>query len=657
MKRKYTHVSTVLAASLLSVALLNQAHGQDSPVPRPAPIPADDKLARVEFRDTPLASVIQLLAGVSGENIVASTEASKTHVSLLLRNVPAQAVVEELCRANNLYQQRNPQTGIIHILTTQEFQLQLGDSREQQTEVFTLLYPNAVDAAVAIRDLYGDRVQLSLGVPQELDTRDIQERLNRFDLVDQRSQITGTLSNGYNGSSGSNGNYGNTTNNTNYANNTSAQRYGNTSVVGDTLSSLTQLNPPASRGAEAPGKTTQDLAALRAIEDATTPEERAAAIDHYLSVANRSARNRNTDIFVTVVRRDNLVIVRTSDSNILAQIGALIRQIDVPTPLVLLEVKVLSIDLTDNFSSAFDWQYSDRVNSAGGFSSGNILAPPGDALPPSGQTPIGIGGTGLISNALAFQFVSANFRARLQLLETKNRVTSLAAPLLLTANNEVSRLFVGQNYPVVTNVSSQTVVNNNNAITTPTTQFQFQPVGTTLLLSPTINSDRTVTLRILQETSSVNVGGANIPFVGSNGTVTNFAVDVVQSRAVSGTVVAKDGLMVAVGGLIQEQVNDSRQEVPILGRIPILGILFRNQNTGRSRQELIIMIRPFVLSTPAESEQISKKLTEQLSIHPKAQDPTGTLNSFRPDEVPRPNLPKSKLQDLFQFHNVQPADY
>jgi general secretion pathway protein D len=656
MKRLSMQAGTVLAALILTVMPLGQARGQNalpSFTPAVATMPAEDQLARVEFRNVPLADALRLLAGVSGDNIVASTEASKTHVSLLLRNVPVLTAIDELCKTNDLYQQRDPQTGITRILTTQEFQRQLGDSREQKTQVFTLLYPNALDVAVAIRDLYGDRVQLSLGVPQELDTRDIQERFNRFDLVDQRSQIQGLTSNG---STGPNGTNNNTANGNNYTSTSSAQRYGNTSIVGDSLSSLAQ--PAPTRGGEvAPGKTPPDLAALRSIEEATTPEERAAAIDRYLSASNRGVSNRKTDIFVTVARRNNLVIVRTSDQNTLAQVGKLVQKMDVPTPLVLLEVKVLSIDLTDGFSSAFDWQFTDRLNWAGGFSSGNIQAPLSDALPPSGQIPIGIGGTGVKPNALSFQFVSSNFRARLQLLEDKNRVTSLAAPLLLTANNEVSRLFVGQNYPVVTNVASQTVVNNNNTITTPTTQFQFQPVGTTLLLTPNINSDRTVTLRILQETSSVKVGGANIPFVGANGSVTNFAVDVVQSRAVSGTVVGKDGLMVAIGGLIQEQVNDTRQEVPILGRIPLLGLLFRDQNTGRSRSEMIILIRPFVLSTPAESQQISKKLTEELSINPKIQDPSGTLNTFQPDEVLHPDLPKNKLQEIFQFHSVAPADY
>jgi general secretion pathway protein D len=652
MKRLSKHVGIVLAASILGILLTSQSRGQTTP-PAQATMPAEDQLARVDFRDVPLADALRLLAGVSGDNIVASAEASKTRVSMLLRNVLVHTAIEELCKTNDLYQQRDPQTGITRILTSQEFQRQLGDFREQKTQVFTLLYPNAVDVAYAIYDLYGDRVQLSVGAPQDYDTQEIQERLNRFDLVDQRGQIDGL------GSSGGNTNTGNATNTNNNSSNydSSNNRSGSTSNAGNALRSQTQQNARNPRSGSV--KTTENLAALRAIENATTPEEHAAAIEHYQAGASLGANGRNTDIFVTVARRNNLVIVRTGDPNTLAQIGNLIQQMDVPTPLVLLEVKVLSIDLADSFSSAFDWQFTDRMNWAGGFSSGNIQAPLSDALPASGQIPINIGGTGVQPNALTFQFVSSNFRARLQMLEDKNRVTSLAAPLLLTANNEVSRLFVGQKIPIITGYSSSSIVSTTSATTTipPSPQTQVQSVGTTLLLTPSINSDRTVTLRLLQETSSVNTGGANIPFVATNGTVTNLAVDVVQSRAVSGTVVAKDGLMIAIGGLIQEQVSDQRQEVPILGRIPLLGMLFRDQKTGRSRNEMIILVRPFVLSTPAESQQISRKLTEELSINPKIQDPSGTLNTYQPEEVLYPNPSKNKLQKIFQFHSVAPADY
>ena len=84
-----------------------------------------------------------------------------------------------------------------------------------------------------------------------------------------------------------------------------------------------------------------------------------------------------------------------------------------------------------------------------------------------------------------------------------------------------------------------------------------------------------------------------------------------------------DGLTVAIGGLIQENLTDSRAEVPILGKLPVIGFFFRQQTTSRSRTELVILIRPYVFSTPCESAATSCKLIQELSIHPTAINPAG----------------------------------
>jgi general secretion pathway protein D len=229
---------------------------------------------------------------------------------------------------------------------------------------------------------------------------------------------------------------------------------------------------------------------------------------------------------------------------------------------------------------------------------------------------------------MTFQVVNEFFRARMQMLEEKNRVVVLATPLLLTANNEVSRLFVGEERPIVRNIASQTILTENNVATAPNTTIEFRSVGTTLLITPNINSDRTVTLRLLQENSAINAGGATIPVVLSGGNLQNVSVDVVSARSISGTFVAKDGLSVAVGGLIEEQKSDARAQVPLLGRIPLLGLLFRRQETGATRRELVILIRPHVISTPSEGEAISRNLLRDLSVHPSLPDARGTLGTF-----------------------------
>ena len=571
-----------------------------------------------EFRDLGLRDALRMLADQSGENYSASIEASKVLVNSVLRRVSANTVVEEICKSHNLWFKQDPTTAVTRIMTMEEFERDLVGFREEKTEVFTLMYPNVADIAIAIADLYGDRVQLSLDdEDQYRDSDDLESRFDRFDILSRRGQFnTGTGSNtfvdGYNGAGSFNGSggsyYGGST--LNYGGSNRGRYGGGYGGYGNNGRNNSYNNNRNYDNRGGPNNQNDDL--YRNL----TPDQ-AERLDRALSVhkpgedgenAVQNLRKKPATIFVTARRRHNMVVVRTSDPTALEEIRTLVRRMDVPTPLVLLEVKVLSVDLGNDFKSVFDYQYSDG-HTAGAFTSGDIALPqPGGAL---------VGGVGMRSSDMTFVLVSKNFRARIQLLEEKNRVKSLASPLLLTANNEVSRLFLGEERPLVRNVTSQTIITDNNVATTPNTTIEFRPVGNTLLITPNINSDRTVTLRLLQENSSINQGGATIPIISSNrngsSSVENVPIDVLASRSVSGTFVAKDDQSVAIGGLIEDNASDKRAQVPVIGRIPVLGFFFRRTEKEKSRKELVVMIRPHIISTPADAEKISRSVLKGLS--------------------------------------------
>ncbi|MEI6234539.1 MAG: hypothetical protein WCT04_15910 [Planctomycetota bacterium] len=580
-----------------------------------AETPPGPMLKLANFRDVKLIDALSILADQTGLNLVASSEAGKMPVSLTLRNVPARVAVETLCKAHNLWFKED--AGIIRVMTTTEYQRDLTTFREEKTEVFTLLYPNAVAIAVAVRDLYGDRVQLSLGTEaRSEESSDLNDRFDRFDVVDQRSQSLGLFEGSNNNSISSTG----------------GGRGGSNSSSGYSQRSFAQRENSQRRRDDSATQTAKsDLLNL-------TPDQlqamQQAAKNGDVDLALQQFRRRQADIYVTLSRRNNLVAVRSSDEKSIEEIGKLIRRLDVPTSVVLLEVKVLSIELSKDFTSAFDFQFSDGTSSAGGFTSGTIQPPVSDVLNGIARrnAPLALGGSGVKSGSLAFQYVNNAFRARLQMLEGTNKLTTLATPVLMTANNEVSRLFVGEERPIVRNINSNAVVNQTTVTNGSTTSIEFRPVGTTLLITPNINADRTVTLRILQENSTISSGGASIPVVTNNG-LQQQAVDVVQTRSVSGTVVAQDGLTLAIGGLIEEGISDQRSQVPLLGSIPGVGVLFKRQNKNKKRSELVILIKPRILTTPSEGEAVSKELLERLSIHPKASDPSGTLNLYPAAEV------------------------
>jgi general secretion pathway protein D len=170
-------------------------------------------------------------------------------------------------------------------------------------------------------------------------------------------------------------------------------------------------------------------------------------------------------------------------------------------------------------------------------------------------------------------------------------------------------------------------------------------VGTDLLITANINADRTVTLRLLQETSSVNQDGATIVVPITTGiagtTFGNQSVDTVLSQSASGTIVARDGQLLAFGGLIEETESDLREQVPILGDLPLVGFLFRRQGTVISRNELVILIRPYVITTPADGDRISRDLLDAISDHP-----------YRPREA---GPPDGEPDDLGVFRDNKPT--
>jgi general secretion pathway protein D len=583
----------------------------------------------VEFRDLPLLDALRMLSDQTGRNYSASVDANKISVNVMLRNVSANSVVEEICKSHGLYFKRDENSGILRIMTVGEFEKDLVGFREEQTAVFTLKYPNVPEIATAIADLFGDRVQLALnGEDHDEDALlDLEGRFDRFDTLTQRTQnanafggnVVGSNVNGFAFNGGL------------------ASGLGGTSGGGRSGFRSDERRNRTERRNERTGEATSQADEERFRN--LTPEQ-AERVALALAAEARGGqgaadiealRRKPATIYVSGSRRTNMVVVRTADARALEDIRTLVHRMDVQTPMVLLEVKVLSIELGRGFESAFEYQISDgRIGAS--FTTGAIN--PSVAVHPITGVPTnviplpGIGSTGLRDGQFVFQYLGETVRARLQLLETKNRVKTIATPTLLTSNNEVSRLFLGEERPLVRGINSQTIITDNNVATTPNTTTEFRNVGNTLLITPNINSDRTVTLRLVQENSFISPNGASIPVVttgrvddGNNNNnnnnnetgVQNVPVDVVGTRSVSGTFIAKDGMAVAIGGLIEERDIDRRSQVPILGDIPGLGLLFRRQSTEKSRRELVIILRPYVMSTPADSERLTREVLDRLA--------------------------------------------
>ncbi|MGO3849566.1 MAG: type II secretion system secretin GspD [Pseudoalteromonas prydzensis] len=188
-------------------------------------------------------------------------------------------------------------------------------------------------------------------------------------------------------------------------------------------------------------------------------------------------------------------------------------------------------------------------------------------------------------NGLAMGIIKNDWGAIIQAVSTDTNSNILATPSVTTMDNEEASIIVGQEVPIIT--GSQTGSNNSNPFQT----VERQEVGVKLKVTPQINDGTAVQLTIEQEVSGVS--GAT-------------SVDIsINKRAIKTTVMADDGGMVVLGGLIDEDVQESVSKVPLLGDIPILGHLFRSTSTSKRKRNLIVFIRPTIVRDGIKMNKLS----------------------------------------------------
>lgn len=319
-------------------------------------------------------------------------------------------------------------------------------------------------------------------------------------------------------------------------------------------------------------------------------------------------------IFVTTISEHNLVVVRTGDDEVMGSIVALIEDIDRPVPQVLLEMKIMDVLVGDDFNSVFNFELTDS----------NLT---GDSA-----SPILLGNNALISGSFVFEYLNDRLKANVEFLENDNRVNVLSTPTLLATNNRSAKLFVGDEQLLITGYSAQTVnVSGNQDVTIvneniiPSTEFR--EIGNTIEITPYINADRTITLELKQVSSSIRRGSTNITVV-SNTQVLSLPVDTVTTAELEGTIIAKDGLTIAIGGLVRETTSKSEQKVPFFSNIPGVGHLFRSVRDKKERSELILMITPRVMMNP-EEEKSTGNLLEIEKSSVDSQFTTNLPDNFR----------------------------
>jgi len=260
-------------------------------------------------------------------------------------------------------------------------------------------------------------------------------------------------------------------------------------------------------------------------------------------------------------------------------------------------------------------------------------------------------GNGLTLGVGKIRESGLSFAALIEALEADGSSNIIGTPVLVTLDNEEAEIQVGQEVPFVTGQYTQTGVNGGagSSSVNPFQTIQREQVGLTLKLTPQINEGDAVRLKVQQEISSL------LP--------SSQAVDLItQNRSINTVVIVEDRGTLVLGGLIQEQVTERQQRVPLLGRIPLLGALFRSDNTTKNKTNLMVFIKPTILrdnvqATFETNAKYSYIRDQQLQIEPR--NPRLMPKTDRPvlPELEQPPVsPETPAIDLREPPKVPPGE-
>ena len=350
-------------------------------------------------------------------------------------------------------------------------------------------------------------------------------------------------------------------------------------------------------------------------------------------------------------QRANSIII-LGNREVVVKVQKILDEMDVKAPQVALTTVIGELTLNNDEEFGVDYfaKYKNKLVGISRNTGAPIPAPSASAAgsPTAGGTPVVPAGiidpAGLINfgNALAqvtsgtnIYVAAGNYLATIvHLLESTNNFKVISRPMVFTSNNKKAIIASGQEIPVpATTLSNATTT---AGVASVESSIQFKKVALQLEVVPLINSEKEVSLDILQKIdsvvsgSAVNIGGNTVPTI--------------ATRYIRSNVSAPNGSTIVLGGLIQENKGKNFNGIPILDRMPLVGALFRSTQRTKSRTELIILMCPEVTLTKLDMYRLRAKNEDRLHFGPEI-DQGGCDDCPPHDEdkqLPPPDLPAPK---------------
>jgi general secretion pathway protein D len=337
----------------------------------------------------------------------------------------------------------------------------------------------------------------------------------------------------------------------------------------------------------------------------------------------------SSDVQIVSDKATNTLIVTANkeDWRILEEV---IRKVDVPRAMVYIEALIMEVDVNKNFQIGVEWRAVNDLGTLSGFDTGRAVTFggsggggvggsyqlfPGTSTQPTfpGGFSLGVLGAGITLGGITFP----NIGAVINTVQQDTSVHILSNPQLLTSDNEEATITVGKNIPYITRQERSTT-------NVDYTNFEYRDVGVILTITPSINTERFVRLKVNQEVSTL------VQEESTQGLPTTL------KRTAKTTIMIKDNQTIVIGGLMGDSSTSTNYQVPLLGDIPLLGWLFKSKGQRREKTNLYIFITPHIIETVAEAEAVKEIKREEIESFEG-----GVIKSYGPQ---KPGAKDKKVQ-------------
>jgi len=304
------------------------------------------------------------------------------------------------------------------------------------------------------------------------------------------------------------------------------------------------------------------------------------------SVKGKTAKNSGAT--VEADEGTNSLII-TAEADVMQSLLSVIERLDIRRAQVLVEAIIVELTEGDDHDLGIEWLFtndsglygsSSRAGLAGA-TAASVFTADDDAS--AAQASLGETLASIPGQVLGFGSIDddLSFNVVINALKTNKKANILSTPSLLTLDNEEASIVVGESIPFVTGSYTST-----GSSTNPDNPFQTverENVGITLKITPQINEGDSVILAISQEVSNVQ------------GTAALNSNVITSERKIDTKVLANNGQTIVLGGLIEDNVTEEVQKVPVLGDIPVLGALFRSTAVNVGKKHLVVFLKPTIV--------------------------------------------------------------